>query len=97
VPQPPDLPELSDQAADAYRLILDGAPVPTETPGLAELLTMGLAVHSRSGGDRYSAIEPQFPAMDMIDKVHQHLVSCAANGESKYVDCFYVAPGSPCC
>ncbi|REE61387.1 DNA-binding CsgD family transcriptional regulator [Streptomyces sp. 3212.3] len=75
MPHLPDLPDLSVQATKVYRLALDGEPIPPGTPGLAQLLTMGLVVDSHSGDDLYSAIEPRYPALDMIGQVHQHLTA----------------------
>ncbi|MEU6318184.1 hypothetical protein [Streptomyces sp. NPDC047009] len=76
--QLPDLPELSDQVADTYQLILNGKPVPPEAPGLAELLTAGLAVDDHLGNGTYTPVEPRYPGLQMAQKVHEHLTALAA-------------------
>lgn len=73
MPQVPDLPDLSEQVATAYQRILEGEAFPLETPGLASLLTTGLVSAYLPGTDAYSAVEPQYPALQMIQQIHTHL------------------------
>ncbi|MFJ3248511.1 hypothetical protein [Streptomyces sp. NPDC086782] len=78
MPQVPDLPDLSEQAAAVYQRILDGQSMPQETPGLAELLTAGLVVECPPRKDTYSAVEPRYPALKMIQQIHAHLSALSA-------------------
>ncbi|MGW2938010.1 hypothetical protein ACWDA7_40795 [Streptomyces sp. NPDC001156] len=78
MPQLPDLPHLSEQAADTYELILNGKPVPPGTPGLDGLLSAGLAIDDGLGNDTYTAIEPRSSGFQMALQVHEHLTALAA-------------------
>lgn len=61
-----------------YQRILDGQSIPPDTPGLAELLMAGLAVETPPRKDTYSAVQPQHPALKIIQQIHTHLSTLAA-------------------
>ncbi|WP_324787073.1 hypothetical protein [Streptomyces sp. H51] len=74
MPQVPDLPDLSDDMLITYQRVLDGKPLSPDTPGLAQLLAMGLVVSSPpAGSDTYTPIEPRHPALGMVERVHTQL------------------------
>jgi DNA-binding CsgD family transcriptional regulator len=78
VPQVPDLPDLSERVVTAYQRMLNGETLDPETPGLRSLLTAGLAADCPPDENAYIAIEPRYPALQMIQQIHTHLALLTA-------------------
>ena len=71
--QIPGLPDLSEEAVDAYRRLLGGESLSPEAPGLASLLDAGLAVACPPDIGSFAAVEPRLAALQMFALITPHL------------------------
>lgn len=74
----PELPDLSEEAIGAYQQILNGEHLPPDTPGLATLLHVGLAVPYPPDSDTYTPVPPRYAAVHFIGHLNNHVESLAA-------------------